>query len=214
MFRTLANAALVGAFLIAHAHGQTSPNLVRGQVLTADQWNALFVAKRDYSPNIPACVFTPCPPGPVTVGPNQVLVTDGSGHVVFQSTLPQGTTIPSPIFPGVVQLPAVQPTDPINVAWQFDASTQAPQQVASGGSLALPAGTGLLVMRNLANGDVGVYSCGLSCALLSSSGGTWTAPTTTPPAGQMSITITAGAATIYSNFGSSVTVSGALVKVN
>lgn len=208
-------AGLMAMLFVAQAFGQTSPNLVRGQVLTADQWNQLFINKRDYNPNIPACPWSPCPTGSVVLAPNSVIVTDSTGTVVVsQSALPSGITIPAPVFPGPIRPPAVQTTLPITTAWQFDASSQAPQVVANGGSLPLAAGTGLLALRNLANGDVGLYNCGTTCTLVSSSGGTWSPPTTTPVAGTLSLTISGGVPTVFSNYGTSTTLSGALTRVN
>lgn len=114
------------------------------------------------------------------------------------------------IFSGT---PNANTTNPA-LAWQYDVSPQSTVSIANGANAALPANaSGMVMVDNTTNGDVGVYICGGSaCALISSTDSTWAAPTTTPSGGAMSIASSSGYK-IYNNFGSTVNVNVMLFKL-
>lgn len=87
MKRILLSCALfLGLTLSAFA--QTSPNLIKGQVLTAAQWNALFVAKQDTLGFVPLSTA-----GGVMIGP---MVTAPSSSVQAGFNIPPGTAPGTP----------------------------------------------------------------------------------------------------------------------
>ena len=94
-------ATLLLIILSGAASAQSSPGWVNGQVITQQQLNGEFARKQDY-PNGGggACPFDPCPSQAISVENNSVLRTDGSGHIIFSTTLPTGMIITSPAFAG------------------------------------------------------------------------------------------------------------------
>jgi len=81
-------AALILLAADVAALAQTSPNLITGQVLTAAQWNALFIAKQDTLGYIPLNTA-----GGVMTGR---LVTTSPGATLASFNLPQGNDPGSP----------------------------------------------------------------------------------------------------------------------
>jgi hypothetical protein len=75
--------------------------------------------------------------------------------------------------------------------------------IATASSYALPAFSGLIIVNNHSNGDVGLYLVGGGISLLiSTTAATWVAATTTPAAGKNSVGFGGGAYRIYTNVGS------------
>ena len=87
--------------------------------------------------------------------------------------------------------------------WLFEATANT-LTVANGASALIADGSGLITVTNPANGDVGLYLLGGGvAALVSSTLGSWVAPTTTPAGGKASVAFAAGRYSVYNNFGSS-----------
>lgn len=92
------------------------------------------------------------------------------------------------------------------VGWSEDA-TGSTVTIANGGNAAMPAGNGLLIVEDSVNSGLAMYLCsGGNCALASSVGTAWVAPTTTPAAGKLSVMFSGSAYTIYNNSGSTETI--------
>lgn len=91
---------------------------------------------------------------------------------------------------------------PPATGWQYNGAG-AVVTVANGASYAFTPGSGLIIADDQGgNGDVGVYACGgNACTLISSTEGTWVAPTITPAGGTKSIDGTAGHYTVFNNSG-------------
>ncbi|MDP3076643.1 hypothetical protein [Bradyrhizobium sp.] len=89
----------------------------------------------------------------------------------------------------------------------LDTSAATPFLIANGGSQALATGIyGLLIVVDATNGYSSVYLLNGGSATTVTLSGTWVAATTTPAAGKLSVAWNGGGYSIYSNFGSTVTV--------
>jgi hypothetical protein len=77
--------------------------------------------------------------------------------------------------------------------------------IANGGNYTLPLNTGLVTIQDRANGKSATYLCGggNGVNMISSIGGEWVAPTTTPAGGTASIAYSSGNK-IYNNTGATM----------
>lgn len=97
---------------------------------------------------------------------------------------------------------SVSPTS----SWNTDSSGST-VSIANGGSAALPAGSGLIVVQESVSSHMAMYMCNAgSCAMVFTNGTVWVASTTTPSAGHASIQYSGSAYTIYNNQGATETV--------
>jgi hypothetical protein len=86
--------------------------------------------------------------------------------------------------------------------------------LANGTNQVIPNVSGVIVAQNTTSGDVGVYSCGGGlCSLISTTGGSWVASTTTPAAGKASIAYAPPGYRVYNNVGSTVVFTSGVLGV-
>jgi hypothetical protein len=107
-------------------------------------------------------------------------------------------------FAGLVVGTTLQLNKDPTTGWLIDGSNNS-ITVANGSSGALFGASGILMLANPTNGDIGLYIVGGgSTVLLGSTSATWVASTATPAAGKASVAYDgAGHYRIYNNFGSS-----------
>lgn len=147
----LAFALLAG---VSPALAQTSPNLSAGQVLTPQQWNALFAAKQDWLGSNP-CLVTGC----TLTGP-MFLPASSESSASFR--IPQGTAPSSPINGDIW-------TTSAGIFVRIDGSTVGPLGTGGGG--------GAVTSVAAANGTVTVTPTtgDVTVALNLSNANTWAA---------------------------------------
>lgn len=141
------------------------------------------------------------------IGWNQTGGITSSGAITIYSTARQhdntGADLSSNITVSNVFSNSVQIVQDPTTGWLIDGTTNT-MTIANGANAAISAGSGMFVVANPNNGDIGIYIAGGgSVVLVSSTASTWVAPTTTPAAGKASLAWSGSQYKIYNNYGSS-----------
>ncbi|PYE21320.1 hypothetical protein C7410_115163 [Paraburkholderia silvatlantica] len=99
-------------------------------------------------------------------------------------------------------------------AWAFD-STGSTVTIANGANASLPAGNGLIIVEESVTSNSAMYMCSTgACTMIGEVGTVWSASTTTPTAGHLSLNYDGSTAyRIYNNQGASENVTVMLLKM-
>lgn len=141
------------------------------------------------------------------IGWNQTGGILSSGPITIYSTARQhdntGADLSSNITVSNVFNNTVQIVQDPTTGWLIDGTANT-ITIANGANAAISAGSGMFVLANPNNGDIGVYIAGGgSVVLIASTAATWVAPTTTPAAGRACLAWSGSQYRIYNNYGSS-----------
>jgi hypothetical protein len=141
------------------------------------------------------------------IGWNTAGGINSSGAITIYSTARQhdnsGADLSSNITVSNVFSNSVQIVQDPTTGWLIDGTANT-VTIANGANAAVSAGSGMFVVANNANGDIGIYIAGGgSVVLVASTASTWVAPTTTPAAGRASLAWSGAEYRIYNNYGSS-----------
>ena len=157
---------------------------------------------------------------------SSAVATDGSKNLVSVTNTGTGNNVlsASPTLTGTtiaanVSLSgALSSSAASNVSAQINTSGQTGFSVANGANTAITAATNAynITIVNTSSGDMAVYIASAGgCALVSSTGSSWVAPTTTPAAGKASIQFNGATANnVYNNTGGTVTFKVLVAQIN
>jgi len=136
-----------------------------------------------------------------------ILVSTGA-HSYGINLAASSFTGQSIVVPGLAVSPSgsMQSSVVPTTSWEYD-STGSHVSIANGGNAAMPAGNGLIIVEESVNHNSAVYLCSVgSCAIGLSVGGVWSASTTAPSTGHLSVAWSGSAYTVYNNEGATETV--------